>query len=69
MKPHNSPETKTKLSSEKIIIFIMNKAVSSVTENQFAVSADLLLYTKLVPKIGSILELRTNAESTTLRDI
>ena len=45
----------------------MNKAVSSVTENQFAVSADLLLYTKLVPKIGSILELRTNAESTTLR--
>ena len=39
----------------------MNKAVSSVTENQFDVSADLLLFTKLVPKIGSILELRTNA--------
>jgi len=41
---------------------ITNKPVSSITESQFVVSAYLMLYTKLVPKIESILELRTNAK-------
>ena len=40
----------------------MNEHVSSVAESQFVVGADLMLYTKLVPKIGSMLKLRTNAK-------
>jgi len=39
----------------------MNKPVSSVTENQFVFSTDLMLYMKLVPKIRNTVELWTNA--------
>jgi hypothetical protein len=40
----------------------MSKYVSSVIENQFVVSPDLMLYMKFVPKFGNIVELRTDAE-------
>ena len=44
-----------------MIFYTRTKPVSSVTDRQFVVSADLIFYTKLVPNIGSIVELRTNA--------